>query len=71
MNDLEFTVPLPGNRCAVLTVPGPLTADTLHRVEQELDQRLGSLRRDLIGGGADEGAREYESWMQQLRRASS
>jgi hypothetical protein len=71
MNDLEFTVPLPGNRCAVLTVPGPLTADTLHRVEQELDQRLGSLRRDLTGGGADEGAREYESWMQQLRRASS
>ena len=67
MNDLELTVPLPGNCSAVLTVPGPLTADTLHRVELELDRRLGSLRRDLTGGGADEGAREYESWIQQLR----
>ena len=68
MNDLEFTVPLPCNRSAVLTVPGPLSAETLHRVEQELDRRLGSLRRDLTGGGAEEGAREYESWMKQLRR---
>lgn len=67
MNDLEFTVPLPGNCSAVLTVPGPLSAETLHRVEQELDRRLGSLRRDLTGGGSEEGAREYESWMQQLR----
>lgn len=71
MNDLELTVPLPGNRSAVLTVPGPLTADTLHRVEQELDQRLGSLRRDLDGAGADAGALEYESWMRQLRGAKA
>lgn len=69
MNDLELTVPLPGNRTALLTVPGPLTPETLHRVEQALDERLGSLRRDLSGGGADAGALEYESWMRQLRGA--
>lgn len=71
MNDLELTFPLPGNRHAVLTVPDPLTSETLHRVEQAISERLGSLRRDLDGGGADEGAREYESWIRLLKASGS
>lgn len=69
MNDLEVTIPLADNRSAVLIVPGPLTTETLHRVEQAIDQRLGGLRRELSGGGADAGALEYASWIRQLRGA--
>ena len=69
MSDLELTVPLPGNRQAVLRVPEPLTPETLRTVEKAVAGTLGCMRRDLDGGGADEGAREYASWMRLLTTA--
>lgn len=71
MNELELTVALPGDRHAVLKVPEPLTPETLHTVEQALSGALGCMRRELDGGGADEGAREYESWIRQLNASRS
>ena len=48
-------------------MPHPLTVETLHTVEQALGERLGAIRRDLCGSGADAGALEYASWMHRLQ----
>lgn len=69
MNAFELEVTLSGNRQAVLRVPQPLTPETLRAVEDAVAGRLAAMRCELDGGGADEGAREYASWIRQLRAA--
>ena len=67
MTSLHLTVAIPDEGPAILTLPQPLTAETLRRLEQEIASTLGMLRRDLCGGTAVAGAIEYASWMPYLR----
>lgn len=67
MNALQLTVAVPGDDPAVLTLPQPLTPETLTRLEQAIAATLGMLRRDLCGRASDAGAIEYASWLPYLR----
>lgn len=67
MNVLQLTLAVPGEDLAVLTLPQPLTAETLTRLEQAIAGTLGMLRRDLRSGTGDAGAVEYASWLPVLR----
>lgn len=67
MNVLQLTVAVPGDDAAVLTLPEPLTAEMLARLEQAVACTLGMLRRDLCGHANDAGAIEYASWLPGLR----
>ena len=60
MNARQFTLPLAGERCAVLTIPQPLESDSFHALEDGLDAALDALRREVCG---DPGAIEYASWV--------
>lgn len=67
MTSLHLTVAVPDEGPAVVTLPQPLTVETLGRLEQAIAGTLGMLRRDLCGGAGDAGAIEYASWMPYLR----
>jgi len=67
MNVLQLTLAVPGDDPAVLTLPQPLTTETLARLEQEIAGALGKLRSDLCGRAYDAGAIEYASWLPVLR----
>ena len=67
MNASQLTISFPGDEPAVLTVPQPLTAETLTRLEQAIASALGMLRRDLFGRARDAGDVEYASWLAALR----
>ena len=67
MTALQLTVAVPGDDPAVLTLPQPLTAETLTRIEQAVADTLAMLRRDLCGRADDAGAIEYASWLPALR----
>ncbi len=64
---LQLPVAVPGDEPAVLTLPQPLTAETLTRLEQAIAGTLGMLRRDLCGRAGDAGAIEYASWLPALQ----
>ena len=66
MNRLQLNIPVPGNEPALLTLPRPLTLDSLGCLEGALAERLGMLRRELDHGAGDAGAVEYASWRQYL-----
>lgn len=67
MTARQLKVPLPGHRSALLTLPQPLTPETLLQLEQALAGFLGGLHREVCSDPADPGQLEYASWMQQLR----
>ncbi len=67
MNSLHLTIAVPDEGPAVVTLPQPLTTETLGRLEQAVAGILGMLRRDLCSGTSDAGAIEYASWMHCLR----
>lgn len=67
MTARQLNVPLPGDRPAVLTLPQPLTPDSLLQLEQGLAGVLGRLHHELSSDAAGPGQLEYASWMQQLR----
>jgi len=67
MNALQLTVAIPGDDPAILTLPQPLTAGTLTRLEQAIAGTLGMLRRDLCGHANDAADVEYASWLPALR----
>lgn len=67
MNVLQVTVTVPGDDAAVLTLPQPLTAEMLTRLEQAIACTLRVLRRDLCGRANDACAIEYASWLPSLR----
>jgi hypothetical protein len=67
MNALHLTVAAPGDDPAVLTVPQPLTAERLTRLERAIASTLGMLRRDLCGRASDAGDIGYASWLAALR----
>lgn len=69
MNRLQITIPVPGNEPALLTLPQPLTVDTLGCLEGVLAGRLKMLRRDLDQVAGEAGAIEYASWRQYLMPA--
>lgn len=66
MTSMHLTVGSPGDDPAVLTLPQPLTAEALLRLEQAVAGTLGMLRRDLCGSANDAGTVEYASWMPYL-----
>jgi hypothetical protein len=57
----------PGNGHAVLTLPQPLTPESLLQLEQALASALGRLHHEVCDHGTDPGQLEYASWLQQLR----
>ena len=75
MTPHQFELPVADATSAILTLPQPLTARTLHALETALVANLAMLRRDLCGvdeaadraGKADvtetAGELEYRSWM--------
>lgn len=63
MTSLHLTVAFPDQGPAVVTLPQPLTAETLGRLERAIAGTLDMLRRDLRGGTGEAGAIEYASWM--------
>lgn len=63
MNARQFTLPLAGERCAVLTIPLPLESDSFLALEDGLDAALDALRREVCGDCGDAGAIEYASWV--------
>ena len=68
MTSLQLTVVVvPGDGPAVVTLPQPLTAETLRRLEQAIAGTLGMLRRDLCGHANDAADVEYASWLPALR----
>ncbi len=67
MNAIQLTVAVPGGDPAVLSLPQPLTAETLPQLEQAMAGTLGMLRRDLCDRASDAGAIEYASWMPYLQ----
>ena len=67
----QLTVPVPGTKPALVTLPQPLTLGALIDLEQAIADTLGMWRRDLAGSTRDAGAIEYASWMQRLRPARS
>lgn len=69
MNRLQITIPVPGNEPALLTLPQPLTVDTLGCLEGALAGRLAMLRRELDHVSGEAGAVEYASWRQYLMPA--
>jgi len=74
MTTCRLTVQLPADGPAVLTLPEPLTLETLGRIERAIAESLGMLRRDLPGvtdelAATDRGVLEYDSWLRALRGA--
>ncbi len=74
MTTLQLTLPVSGGLPALLTLPQPLTPQSVLELEQAVAGTLGLLRRDLIGVSAapasvhslptpDAGEIEYASWM--------
>jgi hypothetical protein len=74
MTCLKFTLPASGTVPALLTLPQPLTAQTLLELEHEVIGTLAMLGRELFGAGVatipghavsrpDAAAIEYASWM--------
>ena len=74
MTSVQLTLSVSGTAPALLTLPQPLTPQTLLELEQAVSSTLGMLRRDLIGAGSEaapgpaagrpEAAEiEYASWM--------
>ncbi len=68
MNTTRLQLPLPGQLPASLTLPQPLTAESLRQLERALASALGHLHRELRGDATDAGEIEYASWMQYLGR---
>lgn len=66
MNTTQLQLPLPGHTPAVLTLPRPLTPESLLDLEQALASALGQLHRELRSEATDPGEIEYASWMQYL-----
>lgn len=66
MTARQLNVPLPGDRPAVLTLPQPLTAESLLQLEQALAGVLGRLHQEVCSDAADPGQLEYASWLQHL-----
>ena len=69
MNSLQLSLPVRGNRPAVLTLAQPPTLEALARLEQALAGTLGLWRRDLGDRASHDGAIEYASWTPYLRPA--
>jgi hypothetical protein len=67
MTSLHLTATVPDDGPAVVTLPQPLTAEMLGRLEQAIAGTLRMLRRDLCRGSGDAGAIEYASWVPYLR----
>lgn len=66
MNATQLQLPLPGHTPAVLTLPQPLTSESLLALEQALASTLGHLHRELCSEATDPGQVEYASWMRYL-----
>jgi hypothetical protein len=66
MTARQLNVPWPGNGPAVLTLPQPLTPESLLQLEQALAGVLGQLHHEVCSDATDPGQLEYASWMQQL-----
>ena len=68
MTTQQFTIPLPDDGCATLTLPLNVGADALGPLEQALGSLVRLLRRDLAAPAAnDPGVIEFDSWLAQLR----
>jgi hypothetical protein len=74
MTCLQITLPVPGTSPAVLTLPQPLTPQSLLELEHTVAGSLDMLRRDLFGAVVgtipehavsrpDAAEIEYASWM--------
>jgi len=66
MNARQLTFPMPGNGTAILTLPQPMTRETLLELERSVAAALGNLQRETYGATAGPGHIEYASWLQQL-----
>lgn len=66
MTARQLNIPLPGDGAAVLTLPRPLTPESLLALEQALAGVLGRLHHEVCSDAADPGQLEYASWMRQL-----
>lgn len=66
MTTRKLDVPLPGDGHVVLTLPQPLTPESVLQLEQALAGVLGRLHHEARGAVAERGRLEYASWMQQL-----
>ena len=66
MTARQLNILLPGDGPAVLTLPQPLTPESLLELEQALSGVLGRLHHEVCSDAADPGQLEYASWMQQL-----
>ena len=71
MTPQKLTVSLPGDGSAILTLPQPLTFESLRQSEQALASTLEQLRCEMCDdiAVADPGVLEYASWMQALHPA--
>lgn len=67
MTTTPLHVSSPGNGHAELTLPQPLTPESLLQLEQALAGVLGPLHHQVCSHGTDPGQLEYASWLQQLR----
>ncbi|WP_342132320.1 hypothetical protein [Hydrogenophaga sp. OTU3427] len=66
MTATQLNLPLPSQGLAVLTLPQPLTQQSLLELEQALFGQLNSLHHALFDPAPDPGQLEYASWMRQL-----
>ncbi|MEQ1657791.1 MAG: hypothetical protein ABL896_03345 [Hylemonella sp.] len=70
MTAQQLTVSLPGAGPAVLSLPQPLTCESLRQLEQALASTLEQVRCEMCGDNAAEpGVLEYTSWMPAMHRA--
>lgn len=59
----QTTLPIPNCAPAMLTLPDPLTLDSIGRIEEAIGSLFRMFRKDLRGSAdADPGAIEYDSW---------
>jgi len=70
MTSLQLTLPVSGSVPALLTLPQPLTPQSVLELEHAVAGTLGMLRRDLLGVStahgvpkADPAEIEYASWL--------
>jgi len=54
---------IPGCAPAMLTLPDPLTLDSIGRLEEAIGSMFSTFRKDLRGQAHDDpGSIEYDSW---------
>ncbi len=67
MNPLQTTFSVLEGGVATLTLPEPLTLESMSRLENEIGSLFRMLRKDFSGpAAADPGAIEFDSWIAQL-----